>query len=98
LELGSFPNPGYDNLNIYVYTNDVNNQPDTISGDIFIKPMPFAVPGPKPFGSTYGSSFDNLAQPVTKTQVPAFSIFPYSSSSGPITVPVVRLPSPSGGM
>ncbi len=52
MELGSFPNPGYDNLNIYVYTNDVNNQPDTISGDIFIKPMPFAVPGPKLFGST----------------------------------------------
>src|ERR1017187_8715602 len=52
--------------------------------------LPLTVTGPKPIGSMFGSSFDNWAQPITKTQVPNFSMFPGGSSSGPVTMPTLR--------
>lgn len=94
MELGSFPNPSYDFFVINPMSVDsYGNEPtDPKTGKLIY-------PGVIPFGSNYGASFDNWAQPVTTTQVPAFRMFFYlgSSSSGPTAPPVVRLPSPSGG-
>jgi RHS repeat-associated protein len=82
IELSSFPNPTYDNLSVYVF-----DSLDPITGDLNIKKPPSAVGGPKPFGNNFGASFDIWAQPITKGQEPAFSMFAGASSSGPIKEP-----------